>query len=116
MKSTSQTYNDGLVNVYKIVDTSLAGRMPKEEIVFNQTLNYDEQKVGMIRFYTALQNNVKVENVIRCPRRPDVLAGDIAIPIDGNQYRIAQVQYPQDIDPKSMDLTLEKVGVLYDIG
>jgi len=35
---------------------------------------------------------------------------DVAIPNDGRQYRIVQVQYPEDVQPPVMDLTLEEVA------
>jgi hypothetical protein len=39
----------------------------------------------------------------------------VAIPNDGKQYRIIQVQYPEDMEPPVMDLTLEELLQDYDI-
>ena len=67
-------------------------------------------------FFTALQANVRVNYVLRCPRLRDISTQDIAIPNDGKQYRIYQIQYPEDIDPPVMDMTLEELEAAYDIG
>ena len=53
--------------------------------------------------------------VLRCPRLRDVSAQDIAVPNDGKQYRIVLMQYPEDINPPVMDLTLEELNPVYDI-
>jgi len=47
--------------------------------------------------------------------RRNVSAQDIAIPNDGRQYKITFIQYPEDIDPPVMDLTLERIDNNYAI-
>jgi len=89
--------------------------MPTEGITLKQTLRYHERTVGLTRYFAALQANIKVQYVLRCPRLRDVSAQDVAIPNDGRQYRIVQVQYPENVDPPVMDLTLEEVVTEYAI-
>ncbi len=109
-----QTYKNGVVTVYELGNIASDGDMPKEGLTLKYTLRYDERTVGINRYYTALQANVRINYVLRCPRLRSVSTQDIAIPNDGKQYRIDLIQYPED-DPLSMDLTLEGVTALYDI-
>jgi SPP1 family predicted phage head-tail adaptor len=115
MPRKTQSFNDGVVSIYTVSDTSLDGEMPTEALTRKRTLRYHERTVGLTRFYTAKQANVNVKYVLRCPLLRDVSAQDVAIPNDGKQYRIVQVQYPEDVDPSVMDLTLEELLQDYDI-
>ena len=115
LQSKPQTFNDGIVKVYVLTNTAAAGEMPKEGLTLKQTLRYKERTVGLNRYWTAQQANVTVKYVLRCPLIRGVSAQDIAIPNDGKQYRIVQVQYPEDVDPPVMDLTLEEITAKYDI-
>lgn len=113
MSQVSQSFNDGVVNIYKVGDIALPGDMPKEGLVLQQTLRYKERTVGLNRFYAALQNSIKVDLVIRCQQIRSVSTQDVAILQNGQQYEIKQIQYPEDADPHVMDLTLERLGVDY---
>ena len=115
MQPKIQSFNDGVVKVYGITNTAADGNMPTEGITLKQTLRYHERTVGLTRYFAALQANIKVQYVLRCPRLRDVSAQDVAIPNDGRQYRIVQVQYPENVDPPVMDLTLEEVVTEYAI-
>ena len=112
-----QSFPDGVVSIYKVGDVALPGDMPVEGLVLKQSLRYKERTVGMGRFYSAMQNNIKVDSVIRCPevrglseKNTDIL---VAILIDDQQYKVMQIQYIEDAQPASMDLTLEKIGESY---
>ena len=111
-----QTFNDGVVKIYEVINTAPNGEMPVEGLSLKRTLRYHERTVGLNRFFTALQANVRVNYVLRCPRLRDISTQDIAMPNDGKQYRIFQIQYPEDIDPPVMDMTLEELEAAYDIG
>lgn len=111
----TQSYNDGVVSVYTVSDVSQPGEMPVEALTLKEALRYEERTVGLTRFYAALQNNVNIKYVLRCPRIRSVSTQDVAVPVDGKQYKIVQVQYPQDVEPPSMDLTLEELSPAYDI-
>lgn len=119
MLKQTQSFNDGVVKIYKVGNTALPGDMPKEGLILQQTLRYKERTVGFNRYYAALQHNIKVEFVIRCPEIRGLSTSDkdilVAILIDGNQYQVIQIQYPEDVEPHVMDLTLERVGENYDI-
>ncbi|HMM31779.1 MAG TPA: hypothetical protein PKB13_08375 [Clostridia bacterium] len=104
-----QSFEDGVVAIYATVAPRKIAAEPK------RVLRYHERTVGIGRHYAAKQANALVAYVLRCPRLRDVSAQDIAVPNDGKQYRITLVQYPEDVQPPSMDLTLEEVQANYDI-
>ena len=116
-----QTFNDGVANIYSVGNIAPPGGMPKEGLTLKvSSLRYKERTVGMSRYWAAMQANVKIDMVIRVPYVPikakAISTQDIAIPIDGEQYRIVQIQKPEDIYPPVMDLSLERLVQKYDIG
>lgn len=119
LKTKFESYSDGLVSIYKVENVALPGDMPSEGLILKNSLRYHERTVGMSRYFAAMQNSIKVDSVIRCPevrglseKATDIL---VAIPIDGYQYKVIQIQYIEDAVPASMDLSLERVGSDYAI-
>ena len=108
-----QSFNDGAVSIYAVKNKAKSGDKPKERLVLKKTLRYEERTVGIKRYYAAKQANVRVDYVLRVPRQRDIVSGDVAIPNDGAQYRVVQVQYPRGVIPLVADLTLEGVPVNY---
>lgn len=120
LKAKFQSFEDGIVGIYKVGDLAEPGDMPSEGLILKNFLRYHERTVGMGRYYAAMQNNIKVDFVIRCPevrglseKATDIL---VAILIDGQQYKVMQIQYIEDAQPPSMDLTLERLGESYVTG
>lgn len=103
-----QTYNDGVAAILKAEDTAAPGDAPNLAYTPAEKLCYGSRTVGMSRFYQAMQNNIKADLLLRFPRREWVTVHD-RIRIAGKDYIIRQVQYPQDVRPLSMDLTLEVI-------
>lgn len=111
-----QTFNDGVANIYSVGNIASPGNMPKDVLKLKVgPLRYKERTVGMSRFWTAIQTNAKIGRLLRMQRLDSVSTLDIAIPIDGKQYKIVQIQYPEDADPPVMDLSLERLDAVYDI-
>lgn len=116
LQTQTQSFNDGVVNIYSVGNIAEPGNMPKDGLTLKVgSLHYEERTVGMGRFWTAKQAQVKVEQMIRVPRINSVSSQDIAIPSDGKQYEIVQIQYPKNVEPPSMDLSLERVDADYEI-
>ena len=114
-KTLTQTFNDGTVDVYSVGNIAEAGNMPKDGLTIKvSNLRYEERIVGMGRYWTAKQEHAQIEQLIRTQRINSVTVHDIAI-LNGEQYDIVQVQYPKDIEPPSMDLSLERLEVAYGI-
>ena len=119
LKTKFESFNDGVVSIYKVTDLAQPGDLPVEGLILKQTLRYHERTVGLTRYYAALHEDIKVDFVIRCPevRGLSEKAADIlvAILIDGYQYTVKQIQYIEDSIPPAMDLSLERAGSDYDV-
>lgn len=103
----TQDYNDGIVTIYAAADSAQPGYQPKPALTKKYTLRYDEQRVGIQRYYEAMQNQVQVERVLRVPR-VKITNQDIAETEDGVKYRIDLVQTVDLVYPPSLDLTLTR--------
>ena len=116
LKSLTQVFNDGIANIYVVSNIAQKGNMPKDGLTVKVgSLRYEERTVGMSRFWAASQENTKIERILRFPRIDFVYRDDVVVPIDGKQYKIVQIQYPPNVEPPSMDLSLERIEVAYDI-
>jgi hypothetical protein len=69
----------------------------------------------MTRFWNAQQQNVSIDRIVRMPRQEDVSTQDVAILENEMQYDIVQVQYPEDVTPLCMDLSLRRREENYDL-
>lgn len=104
-REITQGYADGIVKIYTTADSASPGRRPVVDMTLRETLRYENQRLGINRYYAALQNQIKISRVIRCPARP-VTTQDLAETEDGKTYRIDMVQSVPGVYPASMDLTL----------
>lgn len=112
----SQTFNDGLCGIYVVTDAAPPGKKPVEKLELKGKLRYAERTVGMNRFTQFLQNDVEVSMVIRVPRKIEISTQDVAVPdcrYPHRQFRVVQVQYPQDVTPGCMDLSLSRIEEVY---
>lgn len=102
-----QSYGDGVVIIYSESDGAPAGLLPRPVLTEKIKLAYQEQKLGVQRYYQAKQNQIHVERVIRVQRSPvEITSQDVAITEDGRRYRIDLIQTVKDVWPQSLDLTL----------
>ena len=109
----SQSYNDGVVEIFSITDTAENGYFPQVSYDSVVTLPYQERKLGISRYYSAKQNQINVNRVIRVPAPSAAITNqNVAETEDGVYYRIDLVQIVPDVWPRSYDLTL----VLFDQG
>jgi len=112
----TQTFNDGVANIYSVGNIAPPGGMPKDGLQLKVAyLRYKERTVGMSRYWAAMQTQARIDLVLRMPQLRNVSLHDVVIPVDGEQYRIVQIQYPEDVDPPVMDLSLQRLEVAYDI-
>lgn len=115
IKAKPQMHNDGVVKIYRVDNIAPPGSKPIEKLVLKRTIRYKERTVGITRVRLAKQTGAEVSYVLRCPRLRDVSPQDVAIPNDGKQYRITMVQYPEDANPPTMDLELERLEHNYEM-
>ena len=110
----AESFNDGVVKIYKTENSSEPGRMPTEAETPKAKLRFGDRTVGNQRHFLALQAGVKVSRLVRCPYRTEVSALDVASVQDFsdgkiNCYKIKLVQYPEKVFPRVMDLTLSLI-------
>lgn len=116
MQKKVQTFNDGIVNIYSVENIAEPGNMLKEGLTLKVgPLRYKERTVGMSRYWAAMQTQARIDTVLRIQRVRSVSVQDIAVPNDGEQYKIKQIQYPEDVVPAVIDLSLERIDAKYDI-
>ena len=106
-------FNDGVVLLYTVTNTASPGAMPQEGLALAHSLRYHSRTVGLTRYFTALAAKIQVAKVLRCPKLAGVTTKHIAVPADGMQYRIVQIQYPEGLPV--MDLTLEEIEPKYPV-
>ena len=116
IRGKAETFNDGRVHIFNVDNGAESGDMATTVLRHKFSLSYKERTVGVNRYYAALQANAQVDRVLRCPRIESISTQDIAIPNGKQQYRIIQIQYPEDIIPPVMDLTLQKTMQVYKVG
>lgn len=108
----SQSYNDGLVDVYRQTDAAKPGYAPQPTLELVVTLAFEFQRVGLQRYYAALQNQIQIEHVIRVQKGAVPLNTQMVAIIRGQngQYQINMIQGVPDVYPPSLDLTLSRVA------
>ena len=113
----TQTFNDGVLTVYEVTNIAPLGDRAKPGLksMFNNSIPYEERTVGITRFVANKQEQSIIEQLLRIPRVNGIARENVVIPLDGEQYRIEQVQTINDVEPRCLDLSLEKVVVKYDI-
>ena len=105
----SQTYNSGVCTLYRQRDVARAGYAPRPELERKAFLRYEEQRLGLNRYYVAKQTDVEVERVLRIPAPPSALLPsphDVVRTENEVYYRIDLVQTVPGVWPPSLDLTL----------
>lgn len=101
----SISYNDGIAEICRVDDVAEVGRIPVPHLTTKYNLMFCEKRVGINRYYSARQNQIDIERVIRVQTVPDINTTDICV-IAGIKYRIDQVQKVEDSYPPSLDLSL----------
>lgn len=73
------------------------------------TLNFGEERVGVTRYYNALNADVHIVRVIHVPQHRKIKANFLAV-IDGEEFVIKEVQHKKDTFPKVSVLSLAEAG------
>ncbi|MEG2717083.1 MAG: hypothetical protein RR961_07050 [Eubacterium sp.] len=77
------------------------------------SIDFEERTVGVKRLYEAKRTGTLIERVIRC-YAINTKPTDI-VEIEGEQYRIEQIQIISDVVPRIMDVALERLDDIYEI-
>lgn len=105
----TQSYNDGVVTIYTVTNSAQPGYQPVPTLTLKCKLRYEEQRLGIQRYYSGRQNQVEIERVLRVPRYGGITNQDVAVTEDGRQFRVDMVQNVTDVYPASLDITLAKI-------
>lgn len=105
----TQNFGDGVVKIYTVTNSAQPGYQPVPALTLKCTLRYEEQRLGIQRYYSGRQNQVEIERVLRVPRYSGITNQDVAVTEDGRQFRVDMVQNVTDVYPASLDLTLAKI-------
>lgn len=111
----TESYNDGIVNIYSVQDGAAPGYRPVPVLVLVKRMRYQERYLGINRLYSGRQNQVDIQRIVRVQKVPGVSNQNVAITEDGQQYRIDSVQDVIGAYPPSLDLTLATVEQEYEV-
>lgn len=111
----SQQYTSGVLTAYRVRDGAKPGFAPAPELHKLGVLRYEELRLGLTRYYQAMQNQVQIKKVVRVPKGLDISTQDVAVTEDGRQYRVDLVQLADGVWSPSLDLTLAQVEQVYKI-
>lgn len=109
------SFEDGVCRICAVRNAAPVGKQPVEVLTERFRLLYQERQLGLTRYYTALQADVKISRVIRCLWRAEVSPQDVVIDERGEQFRIALIQKITNIQPPCMDLSLGKVEKVFQV-
>lgn len=103
------TFDDGIVKIYKLDLISEKGDKPSYGPVYKKSFYFNYETIGLTRYYTALRNNEKIENVIVIYQDRSIKIDDIVEFEDGERFRIVLVQHTVDEDGINISrLSLER--------
>lgn len=102
-KTDEVTFNDGVLAVCECKENKITRTKA-------QRIRFGEKTVGVTRFFRAKVASDKIDRLIRLPKNPLIVRGDILL-IENEQYKIIQMQ-PKDTCPPSLDLSIERLVVL----
>lgn len=108
-----QTFNDGYARFYHINNIGESGLRPEKKPILYISIDFEERTVGVKRLYEAKRTGTLIERVIRC-YAINTKPTDI-VEIEGEQYRIEQIQIISDVVPRIMDVALERLDDIYEI-
>ena len=108
--------DSGTCRIYTVTDAAENGEMPNPTLheYGDYEWSFEDRMISYSRQYAAMGVDQQIDRIIRIWRTP-VRIGDVVV-IDGEQYRIDNVQPTLDDDSlQVVDLTLRRLEENYDI-
>lgn len=118
MADKQLSFCDGVADIYTVTNTAPAGDTPNETLSGKRTVRFEYRTVGAVRYFAAMQAEVKIDRIICIPRGASVTPQDIVILSSesaSEQYHVKQVQIKTDTKPHSQIISLERVEQVYDV-
>lgn len=108
------TFDDGILTICSVENDAKPGNMPVQMLVIKERFYFGYETLGINRYYTALQAQQQIEAVVNIPGWPEILATDICVLENGDQFRIVMRQpILNDDGLRITRLSLERVEVKY---
>lgn len=108
------SFNAGILTVYETSNGSPSGFMPRKTLTKKTEAFYRCTTVGVSRYYTALQNSQRIDNVVETPNYIDCSTDDVCMLEDGLLYRVRQVQFVADRGIEITRIALERINDDYE--
>lgn len=112
-KTNFETFNDGIVWIYKLVDVSLPGFKPVFKPSLHNKYPFGYKTIGVKRNYDAMQAGVRLDEMISIMQDKSISTQDIAV-VNGVQYDIKQAQHMNNTSPHTSLLSLQRLEEVYD--
>lgn len=109
-----EVFNDGVVTFYDVRNIANAGERPVDGLVLKSSMRFAYSNISMRRLYDAMQENIKIDELIIIPQNRFLSTQDVAI-VDNKQYRISQIQHINTTKPPISRISLERLLTEYDI-
>ena len=108
------TLDDGILKVYSVENVAEPGMKPGYGLKFKSEHFFAFETVGIQRYYTAMQANSKVTDLVRIWEDREVTGKDICILEDKRQYECSFVQHMKDEEGlRITKITLERLEKEY---
>lgn len=108
------TFDDGILTIYSVSNSAAPAKQPKYKLTEKAKYYFNVGELGVTRYYTALQANQQIENVVNVPDWNDITTQDICALENGIKYKITMVQrLKDDNNLKITRLSLERLGDIY---
>jgi hypothetical protein len=110
-----QVFNSGVAHIFVARNVAEKGNQPEMVLEKKLDLRFQYKTVGLTRFYTAQQNDIKIDETIAVPQNRTISTHDVVVltPSD-RRYVVEQVQHKDDTAPKTTLLSLSEVDEAYD--
>lgn len=105
VKNEFITFNNGVLNLCEVKNREIIKTKHKD-------VRFGWQTVGVNRFWQAKVASSTVDMLIAIPRVPEICRSDICL-INGEQYKILQIQNKFDQYPPCLFLSLESIPIAY---
>lgn len=110
------TFDDGILKIYTLKNIALPGKKPIQGLQLKSRHYFGFETVGINRFYTAMQVDSRVTDLVHIWQDRSITTGDICVLEDGMQYCCSFVQHTEDENGlRITKITLERLGEAYDI-
>ena len=110
MKRKTETFNDGLAEIFRTENIAAPGSTPKTGLVLKARLRFGWQTLTLKRKIAALQFDSDITDIIRVPINRSITNNDI-VKLNGDKqsYEVQLAQHVMGTTPQKTVLTLKRL-------